>query len=170
MLGKFTSCSWLPESRLLGIYVCNLHQREWSESWGTIFWAHWRLCSQPSNADSTGLSGGSVKGALPSCLYPHAFQQWGQACSDSRDGTGTQIRGVGGNKMGFLFFLLLFFNLQFCASYQWTAIWFNYDINKQHNSHFEDGLRKVPSAENHVLQDDLLLQVFCICESKEGRR
>ena len=104
MLGKFTSCSWLLESRLLGIYICNIHQREWSESWGTIFWVHWRLCSQPSKPDSTGLSGGSVKGALPSCLCPHAFQQWDPSLLRHQGWDRNSSQGVGGNKMGFLFF------------------------------------------------------------------
>ena len=50
------------------------------------------------------LSGGLVKGALPSCLCPHAFQQWDPSLLRLQGWDRNSSQGVGGNKMGFLFF------------------------------------------------------------------
>ena len=67
-------------------------------------------------------------------FYPIQSSSRTQACSGSSSGIVSHIREVGGNKIDIPFLLLLFFTLQFCASCQWAAAWFNYDIHIQHIS------------------------------------
>ena len=54
--------------------------------------------SQPSKPNSTGLSGGSVKAPCPAVSTPMHSSSGTQACSGSRDGIATHVRGSEGTK------------------------------------------------------------------------
>ena len=63
---------------------------------------------------------GSITSTLPAVCTPSS-PAWAPTPAQGPGMDRAQVREVGGNKWAFFFFLLLFFNLQFCASCQYTA-------------------------------------------------
>lgn len=110
------------------------------------------------------------------CFYPHPVQQWDPSLPRSPGWDSSPSHEVGGNEATSLFFFTFLYSvLCFLVAKQPPDSVMTYTL--QHISclrfifHRAYSRRpRVSSAENHVHRLSLEMQMFCICERKEGRR